>query len=291
MKKILNHDVIAEPVQMAVRRKTPIKMAEGPQIAICIPIGPKRWAEAYTCPDCEKTWETRARMVPNFVPIHLMLAHMNLQQPLNIGMTYLIEAGRLSAEARQIMTMQAIGQGAKYILYWDDDTLPPPHGLFTLHNFMERSPEVGAVSGVYTTRSDPNEPLVYKAHGAGAAWDFQMGPGATPEPILGAGAGFMLARVEAIVECNRILEEEEGKPTPIWADEQCVPDAEGEGKNFWGHDMRFCRVLNENGWPVYVDGRVLCGHVDAMTGQVFEVPLDSPGFRWKEEQCNTTPTS
>ena len=289
VKKVLNHGVIEEPVEMSVRRKTPIKMSSGPQIVICFPIGPKYRTTNFRCPEeldgCGHQWASQPVLMPNLIPVQLMLNHMNLQQPLNCAMSYLVECGRLSAEARQIMTMEAIKQGAKYILYWDDDTLPPPDGLYVMHNYLEKHPEVGAISGVYTTRVDPNEPLIYKEHGAGCAWDFEMGPGAEPEPILGAGAGFLLARVEAVVECNKILQEENGGvPVPIWADEQLVPESRAERRGFWGHDMRFCRILNENGWPVYVDGRVLCGHIDASSGVTYTVPDDAPGFALKRKR-------
>ena len=289
VKKILNHGVIEDKVQMSVKRKTPIKMSAGPQIVICFPIGPKHRTMQFRCPEeaggCGHAWSTMPVLMPNLIPVQLLLSHMNLQQPLNCKISYLVEAGRLSAEARQIMTMQAIKQGAKYILYWDDDTLPPADGLYVMHNYLEKNPEVGAISGVYTTRVEPNEPLVYKEHGAGCAWDFEMGPGAEPEPILGAGAGFLLARVEAVVECNEILKEENGGvPVPIWADEQLVPESPAESRGFWGHDMRFCRILNENGWPVYVDGRVLCGHIDATSGVTYTVPEDAPGFKLRQER-------
>lgn len=288
MKSILNHEVMEGTAQWAAHRKTVIKLANQPSIVICFPIGPKKHSEVYSCPEenggCGQTWAVKPVMMPNLVPIQLLLSHMNLQQPLNTSLSYLCEAGRLSAEARQIMTMQALDMGAKYILYWDDDTLPPPHGLYTMHNFLEQNPEIGAVSGVYTTRSDPPEPLIYKEHGEGAAWDFEMGQGATPEPILGGGAGFLLARAEAVRQCLGILEEEAGRPVPIWADEEWIGEGPGERGNFWGHDMRFCRILNENGWPVYVDGRVLCGHVDADSGKTFHVPETAPGFKLRRQR-------
>jgi len=180
------------------------------------------------------------------------------------------------------MTKKAIRMGAKYVLYWDDDTLPPRMALYTLHNWLERHPEVGAISAVYTTREDPPEPLIYTEHGAGAAWDFPMGPGAEPVPIFGCGAGFLLARVQAITETiERMKQENGGVEQPIWADERTVPDPKERSSHriMWGHDIRFCKILQETGWPVYVHGGVLCEHLDIPTGRIFAVPVDAPGFR------------
>jgi SAM-dependent methyltransferase len=210
-----------------------------------------------------------------------MLSHMNWVPPLNVSMSYLVKTGMLSSHARQVMTMEAIRMGAEYIFYVDDDTLIPPLGLYTLYNFMEQNPHAGAVSGVYTTRETPNEPLIYKEHGEGASWDFQMGKGATPELIFGAGAGCLLARVSSIKSWM-----EANPDVPIWADEKDLPSEKGENGVMWGHDVRFCRMLNLHGHPVYVHGAVLCGHYDIKTGQTFTVPETAPGFK-KVRNINT----
>jgi hypothetical protein len=289
---MLFNETVDGPVQGVQPRKTPIKMADAPQIAVCVPIGGKHVKAALTCSKdmggCGTVWgQNEGVRMPNLVPFHFLLSHMNLQQPLNTGMTYFFESGRLSAEARQLMTKNALRLGAKYILYWDDDTLPDPLGLYTLHNWMERNPKAGAVSGVYTTRQHPNEPLIYTAQGNGAAWDFEMGPGAQPEPILGAGAGFLLARSEAIQDVIDKMTEDEGREIPIWSDEN-VEGQDGKRGHFWGHDVRFCKLLNEYGWPVYVHGEVLCGHYDTQTGQTFQVPKDAPGFeKTRQRNINT----
>jgi len=291
----LYHDTIDGPVQAQAQRKTTIKMADAPQIGICVPVGPKHVQAALTCSEehggCGMTWQQiEGVRTPNLIPFHFLLTHMNLQTPLNTGLTYFFESGRLSAPARQIMTKNALRAGVKYVLYWDDDTLPPPLGLFTLHNWMERHPEAGAISGVYTTRTHPNEPLIYTEQGNGAAWDFEMGKGAEPQPILGAGGGFLLARAEAIADViERMKAENDGQEIPIWADEQVQKGQGGaERPHFWGHDVRFCKLLNEYGWPVYVHGEVLCGHLDIATGEIFEVPQDAPGFaKTRERNVNT----
>jgi hypothetical protein len=197
-------------------------------------------------------------------------------------MSYLAESGRLSAEARQILTKKAIRMGAKYVLYWDDDTLPPNKALYGMHNWMECHPEAGAITAVYTTREDPPEPLIYKEHGAGAYWDFPMGPGAEPVPIFGCGAGFLLVRVQAITETIDRLQKENGEvESPVWADGRTIPHVgeQNTQRIMWGHDIRFCKILQETGWPVYVHGAYICDHLDIRTGRLFTVPKDAPGFK------------
>ena len=279
--KITNDVQMDGEAKLRVDRRPSIKLKSEPQIVVCMPIGDKHTGVVLECPKeydgCGKRWQAPAMRVPALVPIQWALSHMNLITPLNTTISYLTEWGRLSAEARQIMTQQAIRMGAKYVLYWDDDTLPPPMGLYTLHNWMERHPEAGGISGIYTTRVEPNEPLIYTAHGEGAAWDIPMGPGAEPVPIFGAGAGFMLVRVEAIVKTQEAL----GPDTPIWADERTLPGHDGDGHSrrvMWGHDVRFCKLLNENGWQMYAHGQVLCSHLDIDSQTIYNVPQDAPGL-------------
>jgi hypothetical protein len=178
-------------------------------------------------------------------------------------------------------------------VYWDDDVLPPADAVYRLYNFMERNPQVGIAGGVCTTRVEPVEPVVYKAHGAGAHWDFECGPGAIPEPIFGIGAAFMFARVSAIVDIVAKLKAENGgNEIPIWADERAImahDDPNGELKQrgiFWGHDLRFCRLMQETGYHVVVHGAVLCGHLDSSTNRVYEMPQDAPGFKKVQERLN-----
>ena len=300
---ILNHNVIEADPKIQVDRRPPVKMSTTPEIVIAIPCGDKHTATTLVCSDekgqgCGAIWMKPGMRQPNLIPVQLMLAHMNLVAPLNCSMSYMVEAGRLSAEARQIMTKKAIADGAKYILYWDDDTIPPPLALYTLYNWMRRNPEAGAVSGIYTTRETPNEPLVYEAHGVGPYWNLPIGPGAEPQKIFGAGAGFLLARVDAIVDTiEKLKEDNDGVEIPIWADERTVSVSKGDNgvqkskPSMWGHDVRFCRVLNEAGWPVYAHGEVLCSHLDIMTGKMFDMPDDAPGWTVPRDGASAYPTT
>ena len=260
-----------------IGRRSSIKLASKPQIMVAIPIGGKAHDSVLQCPGCEKSYKVDTGfVVPASVPAIFFLSHMNWVPPLNVAMSYAIKTGLRSAAARQIMTMEAIRADAKYIFYVDDDTIIPRLGLYTLHNFMEQHPEVGAVTGIYTTRETPCEPLLYKNHGEGAAWDIEMGPGARPTQIMGGGAGCLLARVEAI---KAWMDANPGQP--IWADQRDIPAVDTDASKplvMWGHDIRFCVLLTELGWPVYAHGQVLCGHYDVDTNQVFEVPADAPGF-------------
>ena len=287
----LNHDIIDGEPNIEFDRPPEIKIANSPKIVFAIPVGGKRLRSEWTCTGCNmKHADVAVAKTPNVVPVHFMLNYHQVQMPLNVTTTIMVKSGLLSSEARQIMTKKAIRAGAKYIVYWDDDILVQSDAVYRLYNFMEKNPKVGIVSAVCNTRHPEFvEPVIYKQHGDGATWDFECGEGARPEQIFAAGAGFLMARVEAIeAAIAKITADNAGTELPIWADEKAfIPAGHGQTQNqFWGHDVRFCRLIQEAGYYVYVHGAVLTGHLDVETGMIYTLPADAPGFAKVQERIN-----
>jgi len=272
-----------EPILVEVQTPS-VKLSESPGLVIAIPCGDKQDNTSIVCPEdvggCGQKFLLHGTRVPLLVPIRSMLKLNNLVKPLNMVTATIVEAGRLSSEARQIMTKKALRMGAKYILYMDDDTMLPDDGLalYKLINFLELNPDVGAVTGIVPTRVDPPEITIYQEHGAGAFWNLPMGPGAVPQPIFGCGGAFLLARLSAVEDTIEQLEKENGgNEVAVWADEMIV-DEDSPVAHMLGHDVRFAHLMNKCGHPVYAHGAVLCGHLDVTTNIVYEVPADAPGM-------------
>lgn len=263
------------PVSQAWMKHNAVKIFDKPRLVICVPIGSKLQQNAVVVDGEIHTGE--AIRIPATVPIQWLTAQMQLVHPLNTSCVYMTQHGMLAGEARQVLTMNALAnvQDDGYILYWDDDTLPPQMGLYKMMNYMEQHPEVGALSAVYCTREDPPEPVIYRESTTGVCWDFPMGEDAEPYDISAAGAGFLLARVSAI---RAAMEKFPGEP--LWADMKVSPEVLGEkdpnwGSGItWGHDVRFCRLLRLAGYKVQVDGRVECGHLDIATQVIHKLPDD-----------------
>lgn len=276
------------PIDLVMDRRSQIKLRQSPTIVICIPVGGKDINRMFETPDGVK-WMGQSFLAPAAVPIRWALNHMQLVVPLNTSATYLVRWGVRSAQARQHMTMEALKLNPDYILYWDDDVIVPSLALYTLYNFMQQHPEAGAVTGVYCTRETPTEPLIYKRHGEGAYWNFEAGPAATPEEIFGCGAGFLLTRTETIRKMLELNPEQ-----PLWADEHAVklgPDetvstTEANARIMWGHDIRFCRLIQEAGSKVFVNGQVMLGHWDLQTAKLYTLPADSLPYQ-RGENINT----
>jgi hypothetical protein len=263
------------------------------KIAIAIPIGDKDDPDMYQCPHCERRQIPETIKCSNcggdigtgfklrtsgLVPIEFLMAMWQVVPPLLVSMSVMVRKGILSAQAREEMTLAAIEQGVKYIFYVDDDVLIPNKTLYDLHNQMEKNPNLGAITGVYTTREDCPEPLIYKEQGQGACWDFSTKRDVT-EPIMASGAGCLLARVECLKEVKDIL------GGPWWSD---VHEFErGGGRSMWGHDVRFCRRIWLAGedskasrkWEVHVAGWLQCYHYDCREQKLYSMPKDAPCFK------------
>uniref|UniRef100_A0A6H1ZPM8 Putative methionine biosynthesis protein n=1 Tax=viral metagenome TaxID=1070528 RepID=A0A6H1ZPM8_9ZZZZ len=281
--------------------RPPVKLApNAPKIAVCIPMGDKDDPDLFVCTkcghrhfgvvkcgQCGEVHSARQKLrAAGLAPIEFMLTMTSLVPPLLSSMVFMVRKSVLSAQARNEMTFDAIRMGCKYIFYWDDDTLIPPKAIYDIHNMMERTPDAGVITGVYTTREECPEPLVYKGHGLGAYWDFSMKPGVLEE-VWAAGAGCMMARVEALVDVQRVL------GGPWWSDEHEIPeDGEITGNRIvWGHDIRFCKRMwdtnqtfgkpggSSNAWKVYLAGWIHCAHFDIARQQIFQLPADSPPMR------------
>ena len=266
---------------LEVSRRPPIKRSPGPpQIVVCMPIGAKEEELVFDVPacsnpkcSCEFHGQSMARPVRNqgLVPFELLMNHMQLVVPLNTTIGYLAEKGKLSGPARNEMTIRALELEAKYIFYWDDDVILPAQTLYTMHNMLERYPDIGLITGVVCTRETPTEPMVYLKHGKGAWWDFSIDPDDPPQDIFAAGGGCIMARTDAIRRMSQ----------PYWADVKGAGnDPNKEGNSTWGHDIYFISKMGrESGYRTCVKGSILCGHWDVAQQKMFELPKDAPPFR------------
>jgi hypothetical protein len=289
-KAIDEHKLIISDVRSATKL-----LPDSPKIAICIPMGDKDDPDMFVCegcghrhfgrvicPKCKAESDARYKLrAAGLAPIEWLMNAWQIVPPLLVSMVILSRKSILSAQARQEMTEEAIRMGCKYIFYWDDDTLIPPKAIYDMHNMMERHPEAAVITGVYTTREKCQEPLVYKHQGQGAYWEFPTTTGVL-DPIFAAGAGCMMARVEALQEVNAII------PGPWWLDEHDDMTLSSSTSNrvMWGHDIRFCRRIHEaresgatsKPWQVYLAGWIQCFHFDIRNQILYGLPQDAPCF-------------
>lgn len=68
------------------------------------------------------------------------------------------------ADAQNLIVHEAITKGYEWLLLIEDDTIPPPDAFIRFNEYMRKG-DIPVVSGLYFTRSDPPEPMVYRGRG------------------------------------------------------------------------------------------------------------------------------
>src|SRR5574339_241383 len=182
----------------------------------------------------------------------------------NVAMIY----GKPVAEARNEACEEAIRQGARYIFFLGDDTIPPTHALRQLIYRMEQYPKLGVVGGIYCTKTDTPDPLVFRGNGRGPYWDWKVGE---YFEVSGLGMDCTLIRTEIL--------EKLAKPWFKTVDSTDFLD----GRNYaemWTEDLYFCKQILENtDYKIYADSTVMCKHYDYKTGKSYTLSAFSPPMR------------
>jgi predicted O-methyltransferase YrrM len=168
-----------------------------------------------------------------------------------------VDAGRINA------AKNAVQLRSKFLWFVDDDTVPPPdagrHLIYLLEQNGPPHGKVMAAAAVYTTRSSPPEPLVFREQGAGPDWDWKVGE------VLkrwGAGTGCMVINTEVFQHL----------PEPWFK-------TISESSDRWSDDLYFCDLLAQAGFELMVHGGILCHHYDYEKGTIYQLPRNSYPFR------------
>lgn len=209
-------------------------------------------------------------------PVEFWVSMLQMLPPLNVRMSYCYQkgadakGGKLPAEARNAILETALRDGIEYVLFLDDDVLFPEMAIQRLWVNMAKHPEAACITGVYVSKSDPAEPLLYANEMDGAYWDWALGD---LLPIHSAGAGIQIVRMETVA-----------KIAPPWFNDVIVEtNASTDGylqRNTWGHDRYFhIRLREEGGGVVYVDTGILCAHWDTEIQKNYIMPPDAPCFQ------------
>lgn len=96
----------------------------------------------------------------------------------------------------QILTTPGLAE-FQYILTLEEDNMPPPDGLLKLLAAMEQLPEIAAMGGLYWTKGEQGQPMIY-GNPAETPFNFRPQP-PVPDEIVecnGLGMGFTLFRMD-----------------------------------------------------------------------------------------------
>jgi hypothetical protein len=193
--------------------------------------------------------------------------------------------GFLVSDAQNLIVKRAMDANVEWLLLYEDDVMPPQDAFIRLNKYMQNK-DIPVVSGLYSTKSDPSEWLIFRGRGTSYVKDFEVG-----DEVWGDGVptGFLLINMKVIQAMWDDCDDYDLKGIPLkrifrfprdmWMDPET-----GEYQTLQGtSDLDWCtRVmegdyLRKAGWPeiadkeypFLVDTEILCGHIDINTLTVF----------------------
>ena len=218
------------------------------------------------------------------VPVDWHLAVRALKMPTNSGITEICTRARQGEDgkwkwaledAQTHLAEEAIRMKAKYILFIEDDTAPPPETIMELGRILDNSDEsVMACGGIYTTRAKPPEPMVYINPGEGCFWNWKLGDVFECNYM---GFGCMMLKVKVFELMPRpwfkeIRNSDDLKLYPELFPEEMVRRAGSRMST----DFFFFSKLKDLGLKLLAHGGVLPVHWDVETQTPYWLPKGSP---------------
>jgi cellulose synthase/poly-beta-1,6-N-acetylglucosamine synthase-like glycosyltransferase len=184
----------------------------------------------------------------------------NLSYPTNCRYAHLWAKNMKRDLARNTLVQQALDLDAEYVLFLDDDTAPPLMTPSALVSVLDQADEnVVVCGGIYSTKTDPATPIVYKEPLSGPFWRWKYGE---VFPCFAVGTGCMMIRASVF----------KALPQPWFRDIDNRDEADamilsatqddGNGKFRVTDDLYFCHMLAEHGYKVMAHGGILPMHFD-----------------------------
>ncbi len=182
-------------------------------------------------------------------------------------------------DAQNIIVKETIQQGFEWLLLIEDDTMPPADAFIRFNKYM-RDKTAPIVSGLYFSKSEPSEPLVFRGRGTSVYWKWKFGDlvwcDGVPTGMLLIHSSILKALWDESPEYNvggsgiiarRVFD----VPNKIWFDEKLESFNTLTGTS----DLEFCtRIMKNNifekaGWkkfkgkknPFLVDTNIFCRHI------------------------------
>jgi predicted O-methyltransferase YrrM len=189
----------------------------------------------------------------------LSLAAQNY--PLNLSRSFCAIGGVSTDIARNKAVEYALEKKANYIWFLDDDVQTPYFAVRQLIYTIEQSDAMVA-GGIYFSKSNPSEPLVYRGRGQGAFWKWKTND---IFEVDGLGGGCLLIKTELFKHLEK----------PYF---KTVDDFITEGNNTQNagtEDIYFCNKVRDAGFKIVADAHVMCTHWDIKTMTPYAIPKDS----------------
>lgn len=193
-----------------------------------------------------------------------------------------VPLGYMVADAQNLIVKSAIDNDMEWLLLHEHDVILPLDCFIKLNQYIRKA-DVPVVSGLYFSRSEPSDPLIFRGRGTGVYTDFKIGDEVWAD---GVPTGMLLIHMGIIREMWKDSEEYQvgneftrrvfESPVEAWNNPSET--------NYWTRtgtsDLNWCtRVMDEGyfakaGWheyqdkeyPFLVDTSLFCLHQDIGTG-------------------------
>jgi len=187
------------------------------------------------------------------IPAKAAQTWMGMMSPMNQKFTRIFMIGMEVGEAYNSVIEQILGNPElskwKYLLTLEEDNLPPPDGLLKLYENIDN---YAALGGLYWTKGEGGQPMIY---GEGKAGDMHFRPQPPTLEIQecdGLGMGFTLFQIDLFKD-PRI-------ERPWFRTLQDFDPA--RGAKVMTQDLYFFQKIRTLGYRVACDTRVRVGHYD-----------------------------
>jgi hypothetical protein len=202
------------------------------------------------------------------------------------GPNMVIPMSYLVADAQNVGVQCAIEGDYEFLFLHEDDVILPPDCFLKLNEYMRKA-DVPIVSGLYYTKSQPAEPVLYRGSGTSYFADWKMGDKVWVD---GCPTGCLLIHRSILDIVHKEAPEYKTidgvtrKQVFVTAAEVFMdPQTKQYSAACGTSDLVFCKnviknnVLAKAGWkklakkqyPFLVDTTLYCGHIDLTSGRVF----------------------
>jgi len=189
-------------------------------------------------------------------------------------------------DAQNIIVQEAIKGKYEWLILIEDDNVLPPDAFIRWNKYMvDRT--VPIVSGLYFSKSEPSEPLIFRGRGTSVYWKWKFGDRVWCDGVPTGSLLIHMSIMRALYEnsseymppgYNTTVRRVFDIPQKMWT------DGLGHFNTLTGTtDLQWCtRVMDEDifkkaGWPEYsrkkypflVDTGIFVKHIDRNTGEQF----------------------
>ena len=189
------------------------------------------------------------------IPARVVENWMGLMMPMNQKVIRLfvsgMEVGEAYSAAVQLILDHPELSKWRYMLTLEEDNLPPADGLLRLYEHID---DYAALGGLYWTKGEGGQPMIYGDPKAILAFAPQVPQPERVQECNGLGMGFTLFRLDVFRD-PRI-------PRPWF---KTVQEVGSQGTQ----DLYYFGNVRKAGYRVASDNRVKVGHLDPGTGIVW----------------------